>query len=57
LAGFEDLNDAERLAAEPMFRLTSSQRIWKRGEALTSTLPWFETKPLTREENRRLVAD
>src|ERR1700680_2842489 len=33
LAGYEDLNDAERLAAEPTFRLISSQRIWDRGAA------------------------
>jgi hypothetical protein len=31
LAGYEDLNDAERLAADPTFRLISSQRIWDRG--------------------------
>ena len=38
LAGYEDLNDAERLAADPMFRLIGSQKIWDRGAALTSTL-------------------
>jgi DDE family transposase len=31
LAGYEDLNDAERLVADPTFRLISSQRIWDRG--------------------------
>ncbi len=51
LAGFEDLKDAERLAADPTFRLISSQRIWDRGAALTSTLHWFETELLTKEEN------
>src|SRR6202162_5286209 len=51
LAGYEDLNDAERLAVDPTFRLISSQRIWDRGAALTSTLHWFETELLTREEN------
>src|ERR1700733_5908807 len=51
LAGYEDLCDAERLAADPTFRLISSQRIWDRGAALTSTLHWFETELLTREEN------
>jgi len=51
LAGYEDLNDAERLAADPTFRLISSQRIWGRGAALTSTLHWFETELLTKEEN------
>ncbi|MGC9997750.1 MAG: transposase [Terriglobia bacterium] len=51
LAGYEDLNDAERLAADPTFRLISSQKIWDRGAALTLTLHWFETELLTREEN------
>jgi hypothetical protein len=51
LAGYEDLNDAERLAADPTFRLVSSQRVWDRGAALTSTLHCFETELLTKEEN------
>lgn len=29
-AGYEDLNDAERLAADPAVRLISSQGIWDR---------------------------
>lgn len=33
------------------FRLISSRKIWDRGEALTSTLHWFETELLTSEEN------
>ena len=51
LAAYGDLNDSERLAADPTFRLISSQRIWDRGAALTSTLHWFETELLTKEEN------
>lgn len=51
LAGYEDLNDAERLAADPRFRLIGSPKIWDRGAALTSTLHWFETELLTQEEN------
>ena len=51
LAGYEDLNDAERLAADPAFRLIGSPKIWDRGAALTSTLHWFETELLTREQN------
>src|ERR1017187_6745848 len=51
LAGYEDLNDAERLATNPTFRLNSSQRTWDRGAALTSSLHWFETELLTKEEN------
>jgi Transposase DDE domain group 1 len=51
LAGYEDLNDAAQLAAGPTFRLIGSAKIWDRGAALTSTLHWFETELLTREEN------
>ena len=51
LAGYEDLNDAVRLSADPTFRLIGSPKRWDRGAALTSTLHWFETELLTREEN------
>ena len=51
LAGSEDLNDAVRLAADPTFRLIGSPTRWDRSAALTSTLHWFETERLTREEN------
>ena len=51
LAGYEDLNDAVRLAADPTFRLIGSPTRWDRSAALTSTLHWFETERLTREEN------
>ena len=51
LAGYEDLNDAARLSADPTFRLIGSPKRWDRGAALTSTLQWFETELLTREEN------
>ena len=44
LAWYEDLNDAERLAADPAFRLIGSPKMWDRGAALTSTLHWFETE-------------
>ena len=51
LAGYEDVNDAERLAQDPSFRLIGSEKLWERGVALTSTLHWFETDLLAREEN------
>ena len=47
LAGYEDLNDAERLSQEPTFRLIGSEKIWDRGAALPSRLHWFETEVLT----------
>src|SRR3990172_5163016 len=44
LAGYEDLNDAARLSADPTFRLIGPPKRWDRGAALTSTLHWFETE-------------
>jgi hypothetical protein len=38
LAGYEDVNHAERLSQDPAFRLIGSERIWERGAALTSRL-------------------
>ncbi len=51
LAGYEDLNDAERLSQDPTFRLISSEKIWDRGVALTSRLQSFETEMLAEDAN------
>ena len=51
IAGYEDVNDAERLSRDPTFRLIGSEKIWERGAALTSRLQSFETDLLAREEN------
>ena len=51
IAGYEDVNDAERLSQDPMFRLIGSEKIWDRGAALTSRLQTFETEMLAEEEN------
>jgi len=51
LAGYEDVNDAERLSQDPTFRLIGSAKIWERGAALPSRLHWFETEVLTQDEN------
>ena len=51
LAGYEDVNDAVRVSADPTFRLIGSPKLWDRGAALTSTLHWFETELLTQEKN------
>jgi len=51
LAGYEDVNDAERLSQDPAFRLIGSSKIWKRGAALTSRLQSFETELLAQPEN------
>jgi len=51
LAGYEDVNDAERLSQDPTFRLIGSEKIWVRGAALPSRLHWFETEVLSQDEN------
>jgi hypothetical protein len=51
LAGYEDVNDAQRLSQDPTFRLIGSEKIWERGAALTSRLQSFETEVLAQEEN------
>jgi hypothetical protein len=51
LAGYEDMNDAERVSQDPTFRLIGSEKIWERGAALTSRLQSFETEVLAQEEN------
>ncbi|MGA2880750.1 MAG: IS1380 family transposase [Bryobacteraceae bacterium] len=51
LAGYEDVNDAERLSQDPTFRLIGSERTWDRGAALTSRLQSFETELLVEESN------
>ena len=56
MAGYEDVNDAERLSQAPTFRLIGSEKIWDRGAALTSRPQSFETELLTREENLAVLA-
>ena len=51
LAGYEDVNDAERLCHDPTFRLIGSEETWDRGAALTSRLQSFESEMLAEEEN------
>ena len=51
IAGYEDVNDAERPAQDPTFRLIGSEKVWERGAALTSRLQSFETELLTQEKN------
>ena len=51
LAGYEDVNDAVRVAADPTFRLIGSQKNWDRGGAVTSRLQSFEAELLASDEN------
>jgi hypothetical protein len=57
LAGYEDLNDAERLSKDQTFRLISSEKILDRGAALTSRLQSFETEILAEDANFAGLAD
>ena len=50
-AGYEDVNDAERLSHDPTFRLIGSEKIWDRGAVLPSRLQIFETELLAEEGN------
>lgn len=51
VAGYEDLNDTERLSNDPTFRLIGSEKNRDRGAALPSQLHWFETQVLTQAAN------
>ena len=51
LAGYEDVNDAERLSQDPASRLIGSEKVLERGAALTSRLQSFETELLRQQEN------
>ncbi len=56
LAGYEDTNDAERLAEDPTFRMLASRERRETSIALTSTLHWFETEVLAEEGNSQGLA-
>jgi hypothetical protein len=45
LAGYEDVNDAERLSQDPTFRLIGSEKIWDRGPALIRLEPGYRMPP------------
>jgi hypothetical protein len=51
LAGYEDVNGAERLSQNSTFRPIGLSKIWERRAALTSRLQSFETELLTQAEN------
>src|SRR3982074_3762610 len=56
LAGYEDTNDAERLAEDPTFRMLASGQRRETSGARPSTLHWFETDALTEERNYQGLA-
>src|SRR2546421_12585280 len=56
LAGYEDTNDAERLAEDPTFRMLASRERRETRVALTSTPHWVETDVLPEERNYQRLA-
>ena len=57
LAGYEDVNDADRLCRDPVMRQLVGGRAVKRGAASASAMGRFETAMLTRPENIAVLAD
>lgn len=51
IAGYEDVNDAERFSQDPAFQLIGSEKLWERGAALTSRSQSFKKELLTQEGN------
>jgi Transposase DDE domain group 1 len=56
LAGYEDTNDADRLAGDPAMRVVTSRQAAERPAASTNTLSRFETEVLTHEVNAEGLA-
>ena len=56
IAGYEDVNNAERVSRDSTIRLIGSEKTWDRGAALTSCLQTFETEMLAEEDNFRSLA-
>src|SRR3954464_3646061 len=57
LAGYEDVNDAERLCHDPAMRWVVGDRAISRSAASASQMGRFETKWLSRPENLAALAD
>ena len=57
LAGYEDVNDADRLCRDPVMRQLVGGRAVKRGAASASAMGRFETEVLTRSENLAVLTD
>ena len=53
LAGYEDTNDASRLARDPAMQAVVGRRALEKQAASSNTLSRFETEMLTTEENQR----
>ncbi len=57
LAGYEDVNDADRLCRDPVMRQLVGGRAVKHGAASASAMGRFETVMLTQPENLAVLSD
>jgi len=57
LAGYEDVNDAERLSVDPVMRAITGKNDKGKQAASTNTIGRFETDILTQHENLRNLSD
>ena len=57
LAGYEDVNDADRLGLDPAMRWIVGGKAVERGGASTSQMGRFETELLATDENLAALAD
>jgi hypothetical protein len=57
LAGYEDVNDAERLSVDPVMRAITGKKEKGKQAASTNTMGRFETDILTQQENLRNLSD
>jgi len=57
LAGYEDVNDAERLCLDPALRAVVGGRAKNQAAASTSEMARFETETLSRKENLKHLID
>src|SRR6516165_8739432 len=57
LAGYEDVNDAERLCVDPALRIVVGGRAKDRAAASTSEMARFETETLSAKENLQHLMD
>jgi hypothetical protein len=57
LAGYEDVNDAERLCLDPAMRIVVGGRAKNQTTASTSEMARFETETLSTKENLKHLMD
>ena len=57
LAGYEDVNDAERLCLDPAMRIVVGGRAKNQTAALTSEMARFETETLSTKGNLKHLMD